>query len=130
MRVVRLTRSGWWDDEVNGDAGRPLTLTDAKAYEIVEVWKSAVYIDGAPSPKTVMEHPPELAEAFTVPREEPRPAEPEDPASALKMPWTNAPKDDWVEWAVRGNHGGPAVTAQEAARLTKNQLMSRYGERL
>jgi hypothetical protein len=46
------------------------------------------------------------------------------PAEA-KMPWTTASKADWIEWAV-----SKGCEPKMAALLTKQQLMSRYGERL
>jgi hypothetical protein len=48
----------------------------------------------------------------------------------MTRPWTTAAKADWISWAVHGNHGQPPTTAENAALLTKSQLMSRYGERL
>ncbi len=48
-----------------------------------------------------------------------------NPGSEMKMPWTNASKAAWVDWAVYKG-ADPA----EAAGLTKIQLMSRYGERM
>lgn len=54
--------------------------------------------------------------------------EPEKPAPVrpdMRMPWTTASKADWIDWAV---HLG--AKAEDAALLTKKDLMSRYGERL
>ena len=139
MRTVRLTRAGWWNDRVNGDAGTWLALTDQEAYEIVQVWRSAVYADGAPPP-------PE--QDAPVPREEavqklvdlteelelydaPAPEAAEVPGEAeLKKPWTIASKADWINWALNGDHGQRRPTGEEAAQMTKAQLMNRYGERL
>lgn len=47
-----------------------------------------------------------------------------------KMPWTIHSKAEWIVWAVDGDHGQPQPTPEEAAAMTKIQLMSRYGERL
>ena len=54
-----------------------------------------------------------------------REAEPE-----LKQPWSTASKAEWITWAAHGDHGQTPVTEEEAAAMTKIQLMSRYGSRL
>jgi hypothetical protein len=53
----------------------------------------------------------------------PEPAEPE--IAPLKRPYTNAPKQDWIEWAVE-----QGCSPQEAKDATKAQLQNAYGERL
>jgi hypothetical protein len=47
-----------------------------------------------------------------------------------RRPYANESKAAWITWAVRGDHDGPAITGEEAAQLTKNELMNAYGERL
>lgn len=53
-----------------------------------------------------------------------------EPAAEMKRPYGNASKAAWIAWAVHGDHGQPKPTPEEAAGLTKTELMSRYGERL
>jgi hypothetical protein len=55
-----------------------------------------------------------------------------DPSPGLKQPWTTAPKSEWIEWAVHGDHGKERPAPEEAAVMTKAQLMNSYsyGERL
>jgi hypothetical protein len=48
----------------------------------------------------------------------------------LTQPWTTHSKAKWIEWALHGSHGQPRPDLAEVAGLTKNELMSRYGERL
>ncbi len=162
MRAVILTRAGWWNDQVYGDAGTPLVLDDATAADLVERLRSAVYdpvrqaeLDGAPSPQTTFVGPEKAAQRLdelteAAKRDEAmqalvdltekmglydNPVTPQEiaslvpddtaEASAMKRPYGNASKAEWIEWAV---HQG--ADAAEAAQLTKNQLMARYGERL
>lgn len=147
MRAVRLIRAGWWDDEVNGDPGKPLWLSDDKAESHV-VAGNALYdpilqaeLDGTPSPQTTFvgqeaaaKRLAELTEAGK--RDEAMqalvdlteemglydtvPAEPE-----MKRPYANHSKAAWIEWAV---HQG--ADPAWAAAQTKNELQSLYGERL
>jgi hypothetical protein len=49
------------------------------------------------------------------------------PEPEMTLPWTTAPKSDWIDWAVHGDHGQPPVTSEDAALLTKRDLMNRYG---
>jgi hypothetical protein len=135
MKAVRLTRANGLNPQVEGDAGAIRILDDLMAYEMVEVWHNAVY---AP------EHDPVPVREIPVVKKEPE-LTPEDAVQELaglteelglydepapvqrqmRMPWVTAPKADWINWAVyRG------ADAEQAAELTKNELMSRYGERL
>lgn len=142
MRAVRLTRSGWWDDEVNGDTGRPLWLSDAKAESHVALG-NAVYdpvlqaqLEGRPSPQTTFVGPEAAAkrldelkaraEAFEDLLDHIEAvADGDEPVPEMKRPYGNASKADWIAWAV---HNG--ADEAEVAGWTKNQLMGRYGERL
>lgn len=153
MRAVRLIRAGWWDDEVNGDPGRPLWLSDDKAESHV-VAGNALYdpvlqaeMDGTPSPQTTfvgadaaakrltelteagkrdeaMQQLVELTEELGLYDTVPEPA-PEPAEPAMKRPYGNMSKATWIEWAVH-NGADPAW----AAAQTKNELQSLYGERL
>ena len=136
MRAVRLVRAGWWDDEVNGDAGRPLWLSDDKAESHVALG-NAVYdpvlqaqLEGRPSPQTTFVGPEaaakrldELKAALDVAAVNAE-AQVETQAE-MKRPYGNASKADWIAWAV---HNG--ADEAEVAGWTKNQLMGTYGERL
>lgn len=142
MRAVRLIRSGWWDDEVNGDPGKPLVLSDDKAESHVAAG-NAVYdpvlqaeLDGVPSPQTTFVGPEAAARRLDELTAQLTPVEqieagladmrlPGEPAAELKRPYGNASKADWIAWAV---HNG--ADEAEVAGWTKNQLMSSYGERL
>lgn len=129
MRQVRITHSNWVNDWLAGDAGALRYLTDDQAREAVEVHHLAVYADGVqpPPPVPVSADPvvtiePQLQYAEELAAAEPGEA---DPGAEMKMPWTNASKAAWVDWAV---HQG--ADPQTAAGSTKTELMSRYGERL
>lgn len=54
----------------------------------------------------------------------PEPAEPEV-VEEMKRPYTNASKQDWIDWAV-----AQGASPQEARDATKAQLQNAYGERL
>lgn len=131
MRTVRITHSNWVNDWLAGDDGDMRLLTDQQAYEAVELHHLAVYTDNGPelvsSPQAVPVVKIEPGLEFP---EEPRAADiPEDsgeqPTAEMKMPWSNASKAAWIDWAA---HQG--ADPEQAAALTKNELMSRYGERL
>lgn len=153
MRAVRLTRACWMNDRVHGDVNAPLDLDDEEARVVVEDWHNAVYdpvrqaeLDGAPSPvpgpqAEAMQLLVDLTEELDLYGEPAPEAVPwEEALSAgrgdygdepeLKKPWTIAPKADWIAWALNGDHGQPRPTSEEAAQMTKAQLMNRYGERL
>jgi hypothetical protein len=159
VRAVILTRAGWWNDQVHGDAGARLVLDDETAADLVERLRSAVYdpfgqaeLDGAPSPQTTFvgteaatarlnalveaQQRDDAFQAMVDLTEEmglyDNPVTPQeidslvpDGAPVMKRPYGNASKAAWIDWAV---HQG--ADAAEAAELTKNQLMARYGERL
>ena len=147
MRTVRITRANWLNDWIGGDAGAVRFLDDQQAYEAVEVYRLAVYIDGgqgrfAESPSAVpvvkiepgLEFPEEpVSEEFRQQLAESMDhieavadGRPEDsPLAEPKMPWSNASKAAWIDWAV---HQG--ADPEQAAAMSKNALMSRYGERL
>jgi hypothetical protein len=143
MKAVRLVRSGWWDDVVNGDAGRPLVLEDAAADEHI-ARGNAVYdpqgqaaLDGqqatfvgpdeAARRMQAMQDLVDLTEEMglydnPVTPDEVREAEGLPP---VKRPYGNHSKAAWIEWAV---HQG--ADPAEAAAMTKAELQSLYGERL
>lgn len=134
MRTVRLTHACWLNDRVHGEEDDPLTLDDDEAAVHVRSGL-AVYTDG-PQPEGTPAVPvvPDSGTSLTPddndfgqdPRfiledaERARVTQPE-----VKRPYGNASKAAWVDWAV--HNGADAV---EAASLTKNELMSRYGEAL
>lgn len=150
MRAVRLVRAGWWDDEVNGDPGRPLWLSDDKAESHVAAG-NAVYdpilqaeLDGTPSPQTTFVGTEAAAKRLTELTEAGKRDEamqalvelteemglydtvPGDPAKPeMKRPYGNHNKEAWIAWAV---HQG--ADPEWAAAQTKNELQSLYGERL
>lgn len=142
IRAVRLTRANGLNERWTGDAGAIRFLEEDDAADIVSRLL-AVY---APEHDPVTFVGPEAAaariESLTTSPEpvadEGELPDPENPitgrtpgaadidsAPELKRPYGNHSKAAWVEWAV---HQG--ADAQEAAALTKNELMSRYGERL
>lgn len=150
MRQVRITHANWVNDWLAGEAGAIRYLTDEQAREAVEVHHLAVYADGgsyAPPPPPQAE--PVLAiepglqynepeEDFPITVTYGNAQEAYDPVKAIeddladmprpaevKMPWTTHSKAAWIDWAV---HNG--ADPEQAAALTKNELMSRYGERL
>lgn len=159
MKAVRVTQANCLTDWIAGDAGDIRMLTDQQAYEAVTVHKIAVYapehdpvpaappVPVTPEPVTVMEFPgtvvdqdaleagypvdvdPEelgLYDDGSYPGGTPYPgAEPAVPGAEMKRPYGNASKAAWIDWAV---HQG--AEAAEAAGMTKNELMNRYGEAL
>ncbi len=149
MRTVRVTHANWVSDWLAGDAGAIRYLTDEQAHEAVEVLALAVYVDGGPytpppppvadpvltiEPVMTQEHVEanlELAPEDDFPitvtygTQELEETGTSEPAADMKMPWTTHSKAAWIDWAV---HNG--ADPSEAAALTKNELMSRYGERL
>ena len=137
MKAVRLTRANGVNERIRGDAHTVLIVEDADADEAVRQ-ELAVYAPeydpGVPAqeipivkkepaidPADVLDYI-EAAEARLNELEKvlTDPAEPE-----MKRPYGNASKAAWIDWAV---HSG--CDAEEAAGLTKTELMSRYGERL
>lgn len=158
MKAVRLTHACGLNERVYGDEGTSLVLDDAEAHELVEVHCLAVYapeLDPVAQEIPVKFVGPEKAAARLdqLVRDQQLPADfveaykeemsPQEAAQELveptalsdsdlgdspaemKMPWTTASKADWIDWAV---HLG--AKAEDAALLTKKDLMSRYGERL
>jgi hypothetical protein len=160
MRAVRITQANWLNAEVAGDRGTVKLVSDDMAREAVELWHIAEYAPEydreqppwppAPAEPVVTDFPAEDRgpEDLTGFGEEPVFVGPEAAAArmdalgipqadddsvsgvlaepeGLKMPWSNASKAAWIDWAV---HSGADMA--EAASLTKNELMSRYGERL
>lgn len=150
MRAIRILQSNWLNDEVGGDRNTVKLISDDMAREAVETG-IAEYAPEYDTPGTraaaaqepaeplVVEFPAELSPS---PEFQEQAAEfmnendallrklDDDPPADLKMPWSNASKADWISWAAHGNHGQPHVSEEVAATLTKNELMSRYGERL
>lgn len=151
MRTVRLTRAHWLNDRSAGDAGDIRYLEDGEARDLVEVHQLAVYADDGPSqqepphaievvriePEGVTQEFREQAAEFMDRNDEllqgladspherwEDAAEPGD-VELMKQPWTTAPKADWVKWAVQNG-----CSPKQAEVMTKNGLMSRYGERL
>jgi hypothetical protein len=158
VRAVILIKANGLNERVQGDVGAPLVLDDDEAAYLVE-HKFAVYdpvrqaqLDGAPSPETTFvgteaatarlnelieaRKRDEAMQALVDLTEEmglyDNPVTPQeidslvpDGAPVMKRPYGNASKAAWIDWAV---HQG--ADAAEAAELTKNQLMARYGERL
>lgn len=122
MKAVRLTHACGLNERVIGDAGTPLALDDDEARDLVEVHHLAVY-------DAVLQARLDAAHSDPVAREIPvvhhADAPPSDTETDLKQPWTTASKATWIDWAV---HLG--ADPAEAASLTKNELMSRYGERM
>lgn len=142
MKAVRLTRAIWLNDRVHGDANDVLNLEDEEARELVETWHNAVYAPEwdrsernaaavrpvpQPAPEVVTIEPTAVSDSDIDDRGPVLEADipGETVQDDAKPPWSNAPKADWVAWAV---HKG--CKPGEAAGMTKNQLMSRYGERL
>lgn len=134
MKAVRLTRSQWLNDAVAGDPPQVKFLDDQMAYEAVEVWHIAVYVPeldplrggAADQAQPAAEQPPPEAQAVEFAGASGEGEEVPEPGQApVRRPYANESKADWVSWAVH-NGADPA----EAAGMTKNELMGRYGERL
>lgn len=134
MRAIRITQANWLNAEVAGDANTVKRVSDDMARDAVAIG-IAVY-----APEYDQDVPP--AQAAPVARTETQPdpgdlldhieavadGHPEDSPlvqAEMKMPWSNASKAAWTDWAV---HQG--ADPEQVAGLTKNELMSRYGERL
>jgi hypothetical protein len=140
---------------VRGDAGDIRVLDDDEARDLVESLRHAVYAPehdpaqvyqqatGQQMPSSPATEPPEPVDTgFVGPDHAAKRIQelveyteelglyenqqaPEDSVPEMTMPWTTAPKATWIDWAVyRG------CDPSEAAGMTKNQLMGRYGERL
>lgn len=147
MRAVRLTRANGLNERVQGDANTVRFLEDGEADFLVNELKMAVYApehDPHPSftASGVQEAPAattergltyeEAAQELTQLTEEYGlyDDEPVQDSAPLVQPWTTHSKAKWIEWALHGSHGQPAPDPETVAGLTKNELMSRYGERL
>jgi hypothetical protein len=160
VRAVRLTRANGLNERVQGDANTVRFLEDDEADFLVNELKMAVYApehDAHPSftasgvqevpvvkrenavsgeqAVSMMERgltPEEAAQALTQLTEEYGlyDDEPAEDRATLVQPWTTHSKAKWIEWALHGSHGQPAPDLDTVASLTKNELMSRYGERL
>jgi len=144
MKAVRLTKANGLNERVQGDAGAVRLLEDDEAFEMVR-GERAVYapehdpvytyeipvvkVADAPTPDQVLDLAGEGSAGESGLRDSP-PAweDQEDPLPAL--PWTTHPKAKWIDWALRGDHGRPRPSFDEVTGMTKNELMSRYGERL
>jgi hypothetical protein len=127
------------NDWLAGDAGASLTLTDQQAYEAVEQHHLAVYADDGPQAAPALQYAepvitiepqldPEFREQvaeFMDQNDELLAKLADGKPEPLKMPWSNASKAAWIDWAV---HQG--AEPEQAAALTKNEHMSKYGERL
>lgn len=152
MRAVRITQANWLNDEVGGDAGTVKLMSDAMAYDAVEIWGIGAYApeyDGtyaaAPAQETTVQAAPEVID---FPAEEPSFVGPEAAAARMEalqemvtdteaaglyneapaeaeVPEANASKAAWIDWAVQ-----QGCEPKQAAVYTKAQLMSKYGERL
>lgn len=132
MKAVRLTHACALNERVFGDTGTPLALAEEEARDLVENLHLARYDDQLQVQlDTILAQQPQqqAAQELTELTEELglyRPLDDDDDDDpGMLMPWSNAAKADWIAWAV---HKG--ADAAEAAQLTKNELMSRYGERL
>ncbi|HEY1700886.1 MAG TPA: hypothetical protein VGG75_14340 [Trebonia sp.] len=157
MRAIRITQANWLNDQVGGDRNDIKLVQDEMAYGAVEVHQIAVYApeyDPVPFPVMPAETAVELQDTPLTVAESAGQAE-RDAADELvkmseelglyddpphqpwedaagpsdveppKMPWITHSKAKWVEWAI---HQG--ANSGLAAAMTKNELMSRYGERL
>jgi hypothetical protein len=142
MKAVRLTRANGLNERVQGDAGSIRHLDDAEAEHLVNGLNMAVY---APEhdlhPDAPLEIPvvkredgiefPEKSAAVDVPDDFYEDRGPEDLTGfgedlvVLTMPWVTHSKAKWIEWAVY-----KGCDPEQAAGMTKNELMGRYGERL
>lgn len=114
MRTIRLSRPvnfPWFQGHPAGD----YTVTDEHAHLLVWDYRAAEYADLAP-----VAEKPEIPEAEEF---EPEPEIPEEP----KRPYGNATKAAWIEYALAVDKD---LTAEAAGKLTRIELMSRYGERL
>lgn len=137
MKIVRLTRAVGIGAIV-GDRGTVLFLSDADAEWAVQE-KLAVYIDDGPQsvPPPPPPYRPEdddgqtysdesVSEEFLAPQAaEVQPEYEDEPQVEMKRPYGNASKAAWIDWAVQ-----KGADPEQAAALTKNELMSRYGEPL
>lgn len=137
MKSVRLIGSNILTDRSRGDHGEIRHLPDFEAEEIVrqglaEPHGSWGVTDGVRDSYLAEEIPlVKRADAIEFP-EERTAIDPADLVSAEappeprpRRPYGNASKADWITWAIY--QGCPE---DEAAGLTKAELMSRYGERL
>jgi hypothetical protein len=153
VRAIRIVEANWLNDEIGGDKNTVKSVSDDMAREAVEVWHIAEYAPeyenhswsaGAVQQPAAEPVPPAVTE---FPVQEPSPefreqaaefmdandellARLDDEPVPLRMPWSNASKADWIRWAAHGDHGQPRIDEGAAAALTRNELMSRYGERL
>lgn len=133
MKAVRLTRSQWLNDAVAGDPSQVKILDDQMAYEAVEVWGIAVYApeldpvraDAVDQVQPAAPVPAEVQVADFAGTSGEGQQVPETAEAPVRRPYANESKADWITWAV---HNG--ADPQEAAGMTKNELMGRYGERL
>jgi hypothetical protein len=130
VRTVRVTHSNWVNDWLAGEAGDIRFLTDEQAHEAVNIHHLAVYADDGPQPAPVAEpvlviEPSALSDSDIDEQGPVLQADIPGETAEVKAPWTNAPKAAWVDWAV---HEG--ADPAQAASMTKNELIGRYGERL
>jgi len=142
MKAVRLTRANGLNDRWIGDKDAIRILEDEDAADIVERLL-AVYApeydpqevtrplgDVAGDVQEAVHAQQDAVQQLTGLAEELSLYEDADSEPELKRPYGNHSKAAWTEWALHGDHGQPRPTAEEAAGLTKNELMNRYGERL
>lgn len=155
MRAIRILQANWLNEAVAGDRGTVKLVADDMARDAVEVHKIAEYApeyesyeipvrrkENAPEPDEVIDQLLAQAPPESVVVEYPGQGPVEqieadlaemklpDETAELKQPWNIASKAEWIRWAAHGDHGQPPVTEEEAAAMTKIQLMSRYGGRL
>jgi hypothetical protein len=147
MRAIRILQANWLNEAVSGDRGTVKLVTDDMAADAVRLGIAEYAPEygqfARPDAPAAQEIPvvkrPDAIEfpATRTPVDVPDDfgtsdaAAEEDPAETeLRQPWSTASKAEWITWAAHGDHGQPPVTEEEAAAMSKIQLMSRYGGRL
>lgn len=123
IQMMIAMSGGRYDGQAWPPVGVDFEVPDEEGYALVFRDRVAVKVrDSPPRAVPAVAKPPEVAKLLQ-PEPEPEP-EPE-PAPDAVQPAPADSKQAWIDWAV-----SQGTDRDQAAQLTKNQLMAAYGGRL